>query len=87
MAARPCRKAGRVELICGRGAEPARRSGTPMARVPSCRAARSTANLAHTHVLPNVEVTGPERHGAWAARRNIDNERFAAQVPCRGGSG
>jgi hypothetical protein len=36
---------------------------------------------------PNVEVTGPERHGAWAARRNMDRERLAAQVPCRGGSG
>jgi len=38
-------------------------------------------------VVPNVEVTGPERHGAWAAKRNMDNERFVAQVPCRGGSG
>jgi hypothetical protein len=38
-------------------------------------------------VWPNVEVTGPERRGAWAARRNMGNERFAAQVPCRGGSG
>jgi hypothetical protein len=36
---------------------------------------------------PNVEVTGRQRRGAWAARRNMDNERFAAQVPCRWRSG
>ena len=40
-----------------------------------------------SNVRPNVEVTGPERLGTWAARRNMKNERFAAQVPCRGGSG
>ena len=38
-------------------------------------------------VRPNVEVTGPERRGAWAARRNVDKERIAALMPCRGGSG
>ncbi len=32
------------------------------------------------------ELRGPDRRGAWAARRSIDHERFAAQVPCRGGS-
>jgi hypothetical protein len=38
-------------------------------------------------VTPNVEVTGPERRGALAARRSMDNERFAARAACRGGSG
>ena len=42
---------------------------------------------ATSYVRPNVEVTGPERHGALAARRNMDNERFAARAACRGGSG
>jgi hypothetical protein len=36
---------------------------------------------------PNVEVTGPERRGALAARRNMDNERIAARAARRGGSG
>jgi hypothetical protein len=36
---------------------------------------------------PNVEVTGPERRGALAARRNMNNERIAARAACRGGSG
>jgi hypothetical protein len=55
---------------------------------PACSLSRPFA-MAPTlfNVMPNVEVTGPERHGALAARRNIDNERFAARVPCRGGSG
>ena len=39
------------------------------------------------HVKPNVEVTGRRRRGAWAARRNMNNERVAAQVPCRWRSG
>ena len=35
----------------------------------------------------NVEVTGARRRGALAARRKIDNGRFAARVPCRSASG
>ena len=38
-------------------------------------------------VRPNVEVTGARRYGTLAARRNMDNERFAARVPCRSASG
>jgi hypothetical protein len=55
-------------------------------RLPS-EGIERTDTCASVDVRPNVEVTGPERRGAWAARRNMDNERFAAQVPCRGGSG
>ena len=38
-------------------------------------------------VPPNVELTGPERQDALAARRTMDSERRAARVACRGGSG
>jgi hypothetical protein len=40
-----------------------------------------------THVLPNAELTGRRRYGAWPARRMIGNERRAGQVPCRWRSG
>jgi hypothetical protein len=56
-------------------------------RSRGCSWLRSEQARSVFNVRPNVEVTGPERRGAWAARRNMDNERFAAQVPCRGGSG
>jgi hypothetical protein len=46
-----------------------------------------TDTCASADVRPNVEVTGPERHGALAARRRIGNERIAARATCRGGSG
>jgi hypothetical protein len=65
--------------------------GAPLERGVRPHAVRRFFNVLPTtaafSVPPNVEVTGPERRGAWAARRNMDNERFAAQVPCRGGSG
>ena len=32
------------------------------------------------------ELSGPRRQSAWAARRSIHSERFAAQVLCRWGS-
>jgi hypothetical protein len=49
---------------------------------------RRLATLSPVRVVgPNVEVTGRRRRGAWAARRNMDNERLAAQVPCRWRSG
>ena len=38
------------------------------------------------HAGLTFELTRPERTGAWAARRMIDSERFAAQAAGRGGS-
>jgi hypothetical protein len=38
-------------------------------------------------MTPNVEVTGPRRRGALAARQMMDLGCFAARVPCRSGSG
>jgi hypothetical protein len=61
-----------------------RETGGKSAFVPRWRKQRDSCL---THVLPNVEVTRPERHGALAARRSMDNERFAARAACRGGSG
>jgi hypothetical protein len=47
---------------------------------------RKQARPGVMQTFPNVEVTGPRRRGALAARRMIDNERLAARVPCRSGS-
>ena len=87
MAARQNRKAGRVGLTRGSGQEKRGHRGGADGKSAFVPSDKECSDACLTHVLPNVEVTGPERHGAWAARRNIDRERFAAQVPCRGGSG
>jgi hypothetical protein len=38
-------------------------------------------------VLPNVELTGPRRHGALAVRPMMNQGGRTARVPCRSGSG
>jgi hypothetical protein len=38
-------------------------------------------------MTPNVELTGPRRHGALAARQMMSLGCLAARVPCRSGSG
>jgi hypothetical protein len=44
--------------------------------------------VADTEVMtPNVELTGPRRDGALAARQMMDLGCLAARVPCRSGSG
>ena len=37
--------------------------------------------------LPNVELTGPRRHGALAVRPMMYQGGRTARVPCRSGSG
>jgi hypothetical protein len=70
-----------------------RRPARTDARTPSSLPACAIDGVAEAHSFmidvlgPNVEVTGPRRHGALAARRNMDSERCAARVPCRSGSG
>ena len=87
MAARRWWKAGRVGLTRGSGQEKGghtRGADGTSAFVPS---GKERPDACLTHVLPNVEVTGARRYGTLAARRNMDNERFAARVPCRSASG
>jgi hypothetical protein len=38
-------------------------------------------------VRPNVELTGPRRHGALAVRPMMNQGGRTARVPCRSGSG
>jgi hypothetical protein len=39
------------------------------------------------NAMPNVELTGPRRHGALAVRPMMNQGGRAARVPCRSGSG
>ena len=87
MAARRGRKAGRVGLTWGSGQEKRGHRGGADGKSAFVPSGKEGSDACLTHVLPNVEVTGPERHGALAARRRMDSERLAARAACRGGSG
>ena len=87
MAAWQNRKAGRVGLTRGSGQEKRGHRGGADGKSAFVPSDKECPDACLTHVLPNVEVTGARRHGTLAARRTMDNERFAARVPCRSASG